>query len=64
VALQVLQIAGREDVGEGVDLPHRAILATSPHANGSVASNGSSVDTGLVADAMPSATVTRVSRAR
>jgi len=28
VALQVLQIAARQDVGEGVDFPHRPILAT------------------------------------
>jgi hypothetical protein len=31
VALQVLQIASRQDVGEGVDFPHRSILATTPH---------------------------------
>jgi hypothetical protein len=29
VALQVLQIASRQDVGEGVDFPHRSILVTT-----------------------------------
>ena len=31
VTVQMLEIAGRQDVGEGVDFLHRAILATTPH---------------------------------